>query len=53
MFATRCAAASVSGIEEPEVIATIPGHLGRMALQRRQPELPFGARAPPVQSRLL
>ena len=40
-------------IEEPEVIARILAHLERTATQPHQAEMPLGARAPPVPSRLL
>ncbi len=43
----------VASIEEPEVIAKILSHLERAApSQPKQPEVPLGARAPPVPSRL-
>ena len=41
----------VASIEQPEVIAKILPHLERTA--PLQPEVPLGARAPPVQSTLL
>ena len=40
-------------IEERQVIAQIHWHLQRTAPQQHQPELPLGARTPPVQSSLL
>jgi hypothetical protein len=43
----------IAGIEQPAVMAKILAHLERTALQPPPPELPLGARAPPVQSRLL
>jgi len=43
----------IASIEEPEVIAKILAHLERAAPEQHQAELPLGARAPPVQSRLL
>ena len=43
----------IASIEEPEVIAKILAHLQRTAPQQHQPELPLGARAPPVQSSLI
>jgi hypothetical protein len=43
----------IASIEEPLVIAKILWHLQRTAPQQYAPELPLGARAPPVQSRLL
>ena len=43
----------IASIEEPQVIAKILSHLQRTAPQQYQPELPLGARAPPVQSSLL
>ena len=44
----------VASIEQPEVIARILWHLERTAQsQPKQPERPFGARAPPAQARLL
>jgi hypothetical protein len=43
----------IASIEEPAVIAKILAHLERTAPERCQSELPLGARAPPVQSRLL
>jgi hypothetical protein len=43
----------IASIEEPQVIAKILSHLERTAPQQYQRELPLGARAPPVQSRLL
>jgi hypothetical protein len=42
----------IASIEEPAVIAKILAHLERSAPQQHQPERPFGARAPPAQSRL-
>jgi hypothetical protein len=38
----------IASIEEPEVIAKILAHLGKTAPDQFQPELPLGARAPPV-----
>lgn len=43
----------IARIEEPQVIARILSHLQRPAPQQYRAELPLGARAPPVQSRLL
>lgn len=43
----------IASIEDPAVVAKILAHLERMAPNQYQPELPLGARAPPVQSRLL
>jgi hypothetical protein len=43
----------IASIEQPEVIARILAHLERTAPQQYRPELPLGARAPPVPSRLL
>ena len=43
----------IASIEEPEVIAKILAHLEKTAPDQHQAELPLGARAPPVQSRLL
>jgi hypothetical protein len=43
----------IASIEEPAVIAKIPAHLQRTAPDQQQSELSLGARAPPVQSRLL
>ena len=45
--------AVIASIEEPAVIAKILAHLERTAPDPHQPELPLGARAPPVQSSLL
>ena len=42
----------IVSIEEPQVIAKILAHLERTAPDHYQPELPLGARAPPVQSSL-
>lgn len=42
-----------ASIEEPAVIAKGLAHLERTAAEQYQRELPLGARAPPVQSRLL
>jgi hypothetical protein len=39
---------SIASIEEPEVIAKILSHLQRTVPEQYQPELPLGARAPPV-----
>lgn len=38
----------IASIEEPEVIAKILAHLEKAAPDQYQPELPLGARAPPV-----
>jgi hypothetical protein len=43
----------MASIEQPQVIAQILSHLQKMGAEQAQPELPFGARAPPEQSRLL
>ena len=43
----------IASIEQPEVIAKILSHLERTAPQPHPPQLPLGARAPPVQSALL
>jgi hypothetical protein len=43
----------IANIEAPEVLAKILSHLERTAPGQYQPELPLGARAPPVQSHLL
>jgi hypothetical protein len=43
----------IASIEAPEVLAKILSHLERTAPGQYQPELPLGARAPPVQSHLL
>jgi hypothetical protein len=43
----------IASVEDPPVIAQILSHLERAAPEQHQPELPLGARAPPVQSRLL
>ena len=45
--------AIIASIEEPELIAKILSHLERTAPQQYPSELPLGARAPPLQSRLL
>jgi hypothetical protein len=42
----------IAAIEEPQIIAQILSHLQRTAPHQYRPELPLGARAPPVQSRL-
>ena len=42
----------IASIEQPEVIAEILSHLERTAPQPQPPQLPLGARAPPVPSRL-
>jgi hypothetical protein len=42
----------IASIEEPAVIARILAQLQRTAPPQYPPELPLGARAPPVQSRL-
>jgi hypothetical protein len=43
----------IASIEQPEVIAKILAHFERTTPQQHQPELSLGARAPPVQSRLI
>jgi len=43
----------IASIEEPQVIAKILSHLQRTAPEQYKSELAPGARAPPVQSRLL
>ena len=43
----------IASIEEPEVIAKILAHLQKTAPNQHPPELPLGARAPPVQQPLL
>ena len=43
----------LASIEEPAVIGEILAHLERTAPDQHQAELPLGARAPPVQTRLL
>jgi hypothetical protein len=43
----------IASIEDPQVIATILSHLERTMPDQYQSELPLGARAPPVPSRLL
>jgi hypothetical protein len=43
----------IASIEEPEVIARILAHLQKTASDPQQAELPFGARAPPTQARLI
>ena len=43
----------IASIEEPAVIAKILAHLEKAASDRHQTELPLGARAPPVQARLI
>lgn len=43
----------IANIEEPQVIVRILAHLERTAPEQHQTDLPLGARAPPVQSRLL
>jgi hypothetical protein len=43
----------IASIEEPALMAKILAHLERTAPDQDQAELPLGARAPPVQSRLL
>ena len=52
---TRCGGKLevIARIEEPQIIAKILAHLERAAPQQCPTELPLGARAPPVQSRLL
>ncbi len=43
----------IASIEEPQLIAKNLSHLERTAPRQYATELPFGARAPPAQSRLL
>ena len=43
----------IASIEQPEVIVRILAHLERAASDQEQPKLPLGARAPPLQTRLL
>ncbi|MGH9789897.1 MAG: hypothetical protein ACRD5W_01690 [Candidatus Acidiferrales bacterium] len=43
----------IASIEEPQVIARILAHLAKTAAEPYAPELPFGARAPPAQARLM
>lgn len=43
----------IASIEEPAIIAKILAHLEKTASDRHQTELPLGARAPPVQARLI
>ena len=43
----------IASIEEPAVVAKILAHLEKAASDRHQTELPLGARAPPVQARLI
>jgi hypothetical protein len=43
----------IASIEESAVIAKILAHLEKAASDRHQTELPLGARAPPVQARLI
>lgn len=43
----------IASIEDPQLIAKVLSHLQRTAPEQFQAELPLGARAPPVQSRLL
>lgn len=43
----------IASIEDPQVIAQILSHLERTAPDQYQCERPLGARAPPMQSRLL
>lgn len=51
---TFCASSSCQqSIEEPQVIAKILAHLERTAPQPYPTALPLGARAPPLQARLL
>ena len=45
--------AIIASIEEPEVIAKILAHLEKTASDQHQPELPLGARAPPIQAQLI
>jgi hypothetical protein len=42
----------IASIEEPQVIGKILAHLERMAPEQCQAQLPLGARAPPMQTRL-
>ena len=42
----------IASIEQPEVIAKILAHLERTSAPQHPPQLPLGARAPPVPSRL-
>ena len=42
----------VASIEQPDVIAKILAHLERTSAPQHPPQLPLGARAPPVPSRL-
>jgi hypothetical protein len=52
---TRCGGQLkvIASIEEPEVIAKILAHLGKVPPEQHQAELPLGARAPPSQVRLI
>jgi hypothetical protein len=43
----------IASIEEPEVIARIPAHLDKVAVDRQPELMPVAARAPPTQVRLL
>jgi hypothetical protein len=43
----------IASIEEPAVIAKILAHLQRTVPEQYRPELPLGARAPPLQSSLI
>ena len=43
----------IASIEQPEVFAKILSYLERTGPQPHPPQRPLGARAPPVQSRLL
>jgi hypothetical protein len=43
----------IASIEEPEVIAKILAHLEKTTPDGHQVELPLGARAPPMQERLI
>ena len=45
--------AIIASIEEPAVIAKILAHLAHTSPDQDQGELPLGARAPPLQSRLV
>jgi hypothetical protein len=52
---TRCGGTLkvIASIEDPEVIAKILAHREQTAPDHGQAELPLGARAPPVQARLI
>jgi hypothetical protein len=43
----------IASIEEPEVIAKVLAHLEKTAPDHNHSELPLGARAPPIQARLI